>query len=248
MTVRSIYQTGYTGSEASVTFCGRLLPGGVPIILCHGVLAGATQFQNNAEGLIARYASDNHEVTLGSGDLGGLSTWGNDTSITAVTSLVTYLGSQYGCSTSRVAIYGTSMGALTALNWAIRNTSKVVAIGLTAPAVSLQGIHDRDPIGLASLIDTAYTNNAGYLAALATDPSHDPSSTNETTRRAARLLGSRTRIWYSTDDNVIAASEPLAYAGFTGCQIDSMGAIGHAASEPALRAAGRWMAEMAKAG
>jgi pimeloyl-ACP methyl ester carboxylesterase len=248
VTVRSIYQTGYTGSEASVTFCGRLLPGGVPVILCHGVLATATQFQNATEGLVGRYAADNHEVTLASGDLGGASTWGNDTSIAAVTSLVTYLGSNYGTSTSRVALYGTSMGALTALNWAIRNTSKVVAVGLTAPAVSLQGIHDRDPSNLAAAIDTAYTNNAGYLAALATDPSHDPSSTNETTRRAARLLGPRTRIWYSTDDPVIAAAEPLAYAGFTGCAIDSMGAIGHTASEAALRAAGRWMAEMAKAG
>lgn len=235
MTIRAVNATGYTGTETSVVFHGRQAPGGTPVILCHGVLSTSRQFFD-AEGRVNRELADLYEVTSGSGDLGGLSTWGNDASIAGVDSLVSYMGANFGTKTARVAIYGTSMGGLTALNWAMRNPTKVVAVGLTAPAVALQGIHDRDPIGLASLIETAYTNQAGYLAAL---PTHDPSHANN--RDVIRALGPRTRIWYSTDDNVIAASEILAYAGWSGCALDSMGAIGHNATTGALSAAAQWL-------
>jgi pimeloyl-ACP methyl ester carboxylesterase len=235
VTIRAVYSTGYTGSEASVVMHGRQLPGGTPVIFCHGVLVGAQQ-TFNAEGQVQRELADLYEVTSGGADLGGLSTWGNDASIAAVSALITYMGSTYGTKTARVVLYGTSMGALTALNWAMANPTKVAAVGLTAPAVSLQGIHDRDPIGLAALIDTAYTNHAGYVAAL---PVHDPSHANN--RDVIRSLGNRMRVWYSTDDNVIAASEVLAFAGYSGCVLDSMGAIGHAASASALSAVAQWL-------
>lgn len=235
MTVRAIYSTGYTGTEASVVMHGRQFPGGTPVIFCHGVLVGAQQ-SFNAEGEVQRQLADRYEVTSGGADLGGISTWGNDASIAAVGSLITYMGANYGTKTDRVALYGTSHGGVVALNWAMRNPTKVVAIALTAPVVALQGIHDRNPIGLASLIETAYTDLAGYTAAL---PTHDPSHINN--RDVVRALGPRTRLWYSTDDNVIAASECTAYAAFTGCTLDSMGAIGHSATAGALSAVAQWL-------
>lgn len=235
MTIRAVNETGYTGTETSVVFHGRQSPGGTPVILCHGVLSTSRQFFGD-EGRVNRELADLYEVTSGAGDLGGLSTWGNDASIDAVTALITHMGSSFGTKTDRVAIYGTSMGALTALNWAMRNVSAVVALGLTAPAVALQGIHDRDPIGLAELIELAYTDEAGYLAAL---PTHDPS--HIANRDAIRTLGPRTRVQYSTDDNVIDPAEVLAYAGWTGCLVDNMGAIGHSATSAALSAMAQWL-------
>lgn len=235
MTVRAINQTGYTGTETSVTFHGRQMPGGTPVICCHGVLSTSRQFLNG-DGDVPRKLADLYEVTSVSGDLGGLSTWGNDASVDALDELVTWAGTNHGTRTNRVALYGVSMGGLTALNWAMRNPSKVAAIGLMVPAVSLQGIHDRDPIGIAALIETAYTNEAGYLAAL---PTNDPS--HAAVRATAQQLGPKTRIWYSSDDNVIAASEVLAYAGWTGCAIDNIGAVGHASTAPALSAAAQWL-------
>lgn len=235
MTIRAVYSTGYTGTEASVVMHGRQSPGGTPVIFCHGLLVGAVQ-SFAAEGQVQRELADRYEVTSGGADLGGLSTWGNDASVAAVDSLITYMGSNYGTKTTRVVIYGTSMGGATALNWAMRNPTKVAALGLTAPVVSLQGIHDRDPIGIAALVDTAYTNHAGYLAALAT---HDPSHANN--RDVIRTLGPRTRLWYSTTDNVIDPAEVLAYAGWSGCTLDSMGAIGHSATTAALSATAQWL-------
>lgn len=235
MTIRAVNATGYTGTETSVVFHGRQSPGGTAVILCHGVLSTSRQFFGD-EGRVNRDLADLYEVTSGAGDLGGLSTWGNDASIAAVTALITYMGSTFGTKTDQVAIYGTSMGGLTALNWAMRNPTKVTALGLTAPAVSLQGIHDRDPIGLASLIDLAYTDHAGYLAALAT---HDPSHANN--RDVIRSLGNRMRVQYSTTDNVIDPPEVLAFAGWSGCILDNMGAIGHAATPSALSAMAQWL-------
>lgn len=235
MTFRQVHQTGYTGSEASVVVHGRQMPGGTPVIFCHGFGVGAQQ-SYNAEGEVQRLLADRYEVTSGGADLGGISTWGNDTCIAAVDSLITYMGASYGTKTAQVAIYGTSMGGATALNWAMRNPTKVVALALTAPVVALENIRDQDPLGLSGAIEGAYGGTAAFEAAL---PTHDPS--HVANRVVVKALGPRTRIWYSTDDNVISAADVEAYAGFSGCTLDSMGAIGHAASSAALSAVAEWL-------
>lgn len=235
MTVRSVYEIGYTGSEASVAFHGRQMPGGTVVVCCHGLLAGATQFQGT-EGGVVRELADRYEVTGAAADLGGAATWGNDLALDALDALVDHMASTYSTRSTVVAFYGLSMGALLALNYAMRDPSKVAALALVAPVVSLEGIHDRDPNGAAASIETAYTNEAGYLAAL---PTHDPST-------AANLvtlgqLAARTRLWYSTDDTVVDPSEVLTYAGATGATLDSMGAIGHASTAIAQRTAAQWL-------
>jgi pimeloyl-ACP methyl ester carboxylesterase len=237
VTVRAVYSTGYTGSEGSVVMHGRLSPGGTPVIICHGLLVNGVNAAASAlEGAIGRQLADVYEVTSGTADLGGLSTWGNDASIAALDALVTYMGSTYGTKTARVALAGISMGGCLALNWALRNPTKVASLGLVAPVVSLLGIHDRNPNGAAAAIETAYTNQAGYLAAL---PTHDPS--HATSILTLRQLGAVTRCWYSTDDTVVVPSEVLAYSGLTGCAVDNMGAIGHNATVGALNAVAQWL-------
>lgn len=235
MTVRSVHTTGYTGSETAIVMAGRNRPGGTAVVACHGLLAGATQFQGT-EGHALRTLADRHEVTSVAADVGGTATWGNDTAITAVDTLVAHMGSTWNTSTTGVAFYGVSMGALLALNWALRNPTKIVALALVAPVVSLEGIHDRDPSGAAASIETAYTNEAGYLAALAT---HDPSTAANLV--ALKALAPRTRLWYSTDDTTVVASEVLAYAAATGCALDSMGAVGHASTTVAQATAAQWL-------
>jgi pimeloyl-ACP methyl ester carboxylesterase len=235
VTIHAVYTT--TDQEPVVVVRGRLLSGGVPVIFCHGLLVGALQ-SFNTEGEVQRQLADLWETTSAGADLGGLSTWGNGDSVDAVDDLITWLGTNYGTSTTGVALYGTSMGGATALNWAMRNPSKVVALALSNPVVSLQGIHDRDPIGLASLIETAYGDEAGYLAAL---PTNDPSHVNN--RDVVKALGARTRVWYADGDNVIAASEVLAYAGFSGCEITETGAGGHSLTAGGQAATARWLAE-----
>lgn len=236
MTFRSIYTS--TGTEPAVVMHGRLRPGGVPVIFCHGLLVGATQSLAATEGYAQRLLADAYETTSAGADLGGLSTWGNDDSIDAVDDLITWLGANYGTDTARVALYGTSMGGATALNWAMRNEAKVVALALSNPVVSLEGIHDRDPIGIAALIETAYTDEAGYLAAL---PTHDPSHIDN--RVTVKALGARTRIWYAVGDNVIDEDEVTTYGGFTGCELTETGAGGHSLTDAGQRGIALWLAE-----
>lgn len=239
MTFRTVYTT--TGTEVVAVIHGRNRPGGTPIILCHGYNVGALQWYAS-EGEMAHRAVEAYDITAVGAELAGTSTWGNDASITALGAAITWAGTNHGTRTDKVALYGTSHGALTALNWAMRNPSKVVAMALTIPAVSLQGIHDRDPasLGLTAAIDTAYTNHAGYLAGLAT---HDPSTVANLA--TLKTLGPITRIWYSTTDNIIDVAEVTTYAAATGSALVNMGAQGHALGTAQAEVAD-WLGRMTK--
>lgn len=220
----SDYLIGYTNhtSEAVVAWRGHQREGRVPLIMCHGFLAGATQFYDSAaQTILVPRAVGTANLVGFSADLAGQNTWGNDAFIAAVDDLITWAGTNYGTRTDRVALYGTSMGGC-CLNWAWRNLSKVAAVALTIPVVSLQGIHDRNPLGIGTFVELAYTNLAGYQAAL---PTHDPSY--PTNAALISTISDRVRIWYSGDDNVIAASEVLAYAAATGVVATNVGNVGH---------------------
>lgn len=225
MTYRSLRTS--TGSELAVLFHGDRRPGGIPIVLCHGYIATADQWYDAASGapLVPTRVADQHGLTcVGAAD-GGTAPWGNAAAMTSIDNLVTWAAANHGTKTDEVALYGGSHGAMTALNWAMRNEGKVAALVLTIPAVSLQGLHDRDPagLGIAASIEAAYTNQAGYLAAL---PTRDPSHANNLP--VTKRLADRTRIWYSSNDNVVAAAEVTSYAGATGTPATNMGAQGHA--------------------
>lgn len=225
MTYRSVRTS--TGTELAVVFHGEHRPGGVPIVLCHGYIATADQWYDAGSGapLVPTRVCAQHDLTCVAAADGGLAPWGNDASRTSITNLITWAAANHGTKTDEIALYGGSHGAMTALSWAIANENKVAALVLTIPAVALQGIHDRDPVGLgiASSIESAYTNQAGYLAAL---PTHDPS--HPALLPIVKRLADRTRIWYSSDDNVVAASEVEAFAGATGARATNVGAVGHA--------------------
>jgi predicted alpha/beta hydrolase family esterase len=192
--------------------------------MAHGYGAGADAY-------LVTYRKEPLEVCLGfpvlTSDFGGPSTWGNDTSRTAMTAAATWMMSQPGAMTDKVSLYGGSMGCLTVLNWAISNPTKVASIVLVLPAVSLADLHDNRQIStpgdIAAFIDTAYGNHAGYVAAL---PTHDP---NTTANRAA-LAALPIQVWYSTNDPIADPTIAQSFAAATGAELRSLGAVGHSAS------------------
>lgn len=216
--------TGYgsRSSEEVSVWGGVNLEDKVPLILCHGFLGDASQWYDRPGQviLVARQCGYSELAGFGA-DLGGLSTWGNDDFIDAVDDVIAWAGTTYGTRTDRVAIYGTSMGGCS-LNWVWRNLDRVAACALTIPVVDLAGIHERNPIGLATFIEDAYGGAEEFEDAL---PTHDPSYPDN-----AELLASisdRVRIWYSEDDNVIDAAEVEAFAELTGVTAVNVGSVGH---------------------
>lgn len=75
-----------------------------------------------------------------SSDLGGNQTWGNSTAISRAGSAYNVVQTIQGVSQGKVIVFGQSMGALTALNWARLNRSKVCAIVLLIPVINLNDI------------------------------------------------------------------------------------------------------------
>lgn len=198
--------TGYSGSERVDVVRpggGRAVRGAVPFVWCHGFTLASqpadiavTADYNDR---LAAIAALGHPVL--SADLGGGSTWGNDTAIARVNSLLTWANTNYGTRLDKVAIGGESMGSLLAFNWAWRNPAKVAALWVRAPLTALDALHDRN-VSLAGAIEGAYGGLSGYNAALST---HDPAQN----RTALRALGGLTRVEYTLDDEVVLAGEVI---------------------------------------
>lgn len=164
-------------TQRAVLFRGPRILTDIPCILCHGARPGETvpafwidQGPRVVPDMLTNGSAHGGLFCAGT-ILGGGATWGNDASINAITDLVSDLNVRYGTRTDKVALYGESMGALTMLNWAWRNPSKVAYIAMTIPALNLTDIHDDNLFGFGASIEAAYGGLAGYNAARAT---HDP--------------------------------------------------------------------------
>lgn len=237
MTPSSAYRLGYgagrTGENISV-WTGGPTAGKVPLILCHGFLGTALQWYDTITDpiTVATGTARAGLVALGP-DLGpntdplrldGQNNWGHDDVVEtggAIDDAIAWAATNLGTRTDKVGIYGTSMGG-TGLNWCWRNATKLAAAAFTIPCVALAGLHDRNPIGLATYVELAYSLEGGYLAAL---PDHDPSHPTNLAKLA--LIADRIHLWYSGNDNVIAASEVEAFAAATGVEATNVGNFGH---------------------
>lgn len=119
-------------------------------------------------------------------------------------------------------LYGGSMGAAPACNWARRNLSKVSAMALIQPAVNLGRIHDENLFGVgAAQIEAAY---GGLIAWNTAKPQHNP------IEYAAEFNGQiPIRVWYSTGDGTINPADPPAFAALAGAStVIQAGAPPHA--------------------
>lgn len=144
--------------------------------------------------------------------------FGNDAAIDSFDKAWTYATATLGCRSDRVFLVGMSMGGLLCGNWARTHTSVVAGIALVTPAVDLTWVH-----GLSAPypteVDAAYTDHAGYLAAVST---HSPVA------YAASIASVPVRIWYSTDDTLAPLSQQQAFQTAHGnTTLVSLGAAGH---------------------
>lgn len=228
---------GSTATESIAMYHGRNGPGGVPVIVCHGALALADTWYGAASAIVPRELAY-RGVTCGAPDLAGISTWGNDAFKSAIDAAISYLASNHGTRTDKVAFYGVSMGGL-CLNWMLDNLSKVVAAALVVPVMALEAMHDRDPTGWGVLIDGAYTDHAGFVAAL---PTHDPMRNTA----AFRTIKDRIRVFYSSNDTTVVPSEVLGFARAAEIEAVNVGAIGHSLNFDQGLVHG-WLATMVRA-
>lgn len=155
-------------------------------------------------------------------DDGGVSTWGNDAALTSRTNLFNWVPTaSLGVTTDKVVLFGGSMGTIVNWNWARANLSKVAAIVsvIGIPDVEAARAGNRNSVA-QGLVETAYTNNAGWQAAR---PTHNP------IQFAASLAGIPMLDFYSEDDPFSTPAEHQAFAAAVGssCTTVSMGAVQH---------------------
>lgn len=197
------------------------------VVACHSSTGDAAACFSQADwkNHTARLAEFFHLIAA---DLTNPQNWGNDDSQDRAEDSWTHLQSKRGVPSSKCLLLALSMGALTALNWAHDNPTKVAAIALIIPVVNLKDAHDNR--GFDTLIDSAsaYGSHAAYLSA---EPTHNPSATG----RQAALAGIPIHIWYSTNDPVYT---PTVISDFVtavnavggNATATSMGAVLHTAS------------------
>jgi hypothetical protein len=224
------YRPAPDAAEQQIVFSGeRLREGSVPVIMCHGYNVTCLAFVNTSGD--APVPAEWH-TSRGLGlvnafglaiDAGGLSTWGRDDVVAtggAIDDAVAWAATNYGTSTDKVALYGTSMGACNVLGWAWRNPSKVQAIACTIPLLGLDSLHDRNVLGFGAVIEAAYGGVAGYNAAQA---SHDPLQN----MGLIAPFGDRTHLFYSPTDLITPGSEVDQFVAGTGCEATNVGNNGH---------------------
>lgn len=147
------------------------------------------------------------------------STWGNQAIQDDVTELVDKCQDDGYFAAGRVHLHGSSMGGLTAFNWAYNNPSRVASISCVLPVIDVQSIWDRDPIEfMKASISAAHGGG------------RPPDDMNPASHNDA-YLSIPTRIYYSTTDTVTPVDETLAFGEAIGAEMVSMGAVGHTFGE-----------------
>lgn len=151
-------------------------PATIPgLLYCHSNGAGAFTCRTTTyPGELALANAVGERLAVLSGDFGGPSTFGNDTSLSAVGSGKTWLqgaSCPVRAKAGKVALLGLSMGAIVATAWAKANPTLVSCIALIIPAVDVDAIRVADVSGIAATINTAYgarTDTATLVSGSAT--------------------------------------------------------------------------------
>jgi alpha-beta hydrolase superfamily lysophospholipase len=153
-----------------------------------------------------------------SADFSGPKQWGNDASRTKVDEHIAYAtGGEFNAKVDKVALLGTSMGALHLLGWARANPSKVAAIALLYPAVDLQWVHDN---GAAADTEAAFGGSlASFNTAVA---SHDPMVNPQDFQQFP------IRVWYSDSDSVVSTARQRAWITPAGASARVLKGAAHA--------------------
>jgi pimeloyl-ACP methyl ester carboxylesterase len=89
-------------------------------------------------------------------DAGGPQTWGNQASIDGAERSYQRIQAIPGTKPGKVFLVGSSMGGLTALNWAAANPTKVAGIIMVIPVINVNDVKTNNRGGYASLVNAAH--------------------------------------------------------------------------------------------
>lgn len=142
------YSTTYT-SDTSYTAHSkgyRIGQGTKRVIVgCHGHAGFSYQYQPywaSAPGYHTRQLVDTGGYVVRGIDHSQINAWGDPGAMWAMDDNYSYLTSTFLMPTTKIAIQGWSMGGLTALNWALRNPTKVAGLLLWNPVTDLRFFRD----------------------------------------------------------------------------------------------------------
>lgn len=148
-----------------------------------------------------------NELVMLSPDLGGLSTWGNDTLISRMTAAKEVLYGVPNVRTGKVKLLGQSMGGLGALVWAAANPTLVDRIVLVIPVLNLKDVRDYSNYGPE--IDAAY--GGAYVEA-----THGLTHNPLTMAAAGKFKNIPIQMWYGDRDALCRPEFSVQFAALAG--------------------------------
>jgi pimeloyl-ACP methyl ester carboxylesterase len=184
------------------------------VVYCHGAgghaLSASDPVQRKGEWSLVRGLAEHHPVVVA--DLGGPYTFGNPTTVARIDQARTYLQERWGAKAGPVALVGTSMVAVGALNYAARHRDRVRSVVGVVPVCDLQEMYTGHDGGYAPYIAAAWGITVGQALPLLANPLDN----------VLALLGLPVQLWYARDDAVAPLSTVQALLGLLG-----LGAEGH---------------------
>jgi pimeloyl-ACP methyl ester carboxylesterase len=143
----------------------------------------------------------------------------NDNKMAAITAARTYMDTTLGLTGGKVGLLGVSMGGGDALRWAANNPTLVSCLVGIMPSTNILGIYENNTGGLRAAIGTAWG---------VTDPTPLPAGANLAAQiPAIDTANIPNRLYYATDDTLIAPADVIAAAALTGGTATSVGTGGH---------------------
>lgn len=189
--------------------------GAPPVVYCHGAGGDAREgFGRNAPAirpLLEAIAAEGFPIVCPT----ATELWGNSTNDTRIDNALTWVRANRGAGSHAPFIVGASMGTVSGLDWAADHACSGL-VGLV-PIVDLQAMVTNNTLGLRTSINTAYGRASGDTTTL-------PAGSNPATMTTA-LAQIPQQLWYATDDT--ASANITTYATAVGCDLRSVGALGH---------------------
>lgn len=178
-----------------------------PLIYCHGASLTGMSAQAAGSGgtkILDLLCRAGWKVICP--DLGGLETWGNDTSLARITEARTFATS-LGCKSEKVVLVAGSMGNSVAFNYARSNLSSVAAIASFIPVCDLDDIRNNDRASYRGSIDAAW--GVTYPAVL-------PGRANPVTQPSGTFTGLNARLYVASSDTIALPSTATALVSLVG--------------------------------
>lgn len=215
----STYGVGrYQAAESDLLIAPQVPNGRRTVLYDHGAGGtGAAGVDSSLTGQFPLLQGLGEMFPVLGADLGGATTWGNATAQTRAETLRAYAGTAFGLPNGKVHLLGASMGALTALQYAKANPSKVASIALIIPALDLDYAYQNNIGGHQADIGTAWGVSFPTALPAAAKVLDDTSSWDAIP----------VKIWYVTNDVYTPTASSTTFIANAGATGVSLGALGH---------------------